>query len=146
MPANSEQSQLQKFSDILKSLRPEQYIPLIKTTSKASSGILIPPYIDSLAPGVISDPRTGQTLGPGFSISGGGFMPNTTLTLGWQFSVDNTGQVATDDNAGSPHVGSDGTFFDLCVVEGGWLSYKGWLSARVTAPTGVYATKQVRNE
>jgi hypothetical protein len=72
-----EPSQLKKLVTFLSHFAQNNI--LIESAPKASSGILIPPYIDSLAPGVISDPLTGQTLGLGFSISGGGFIPNTAL-------------------------------------------------------------------
>jgi hypothetical protein len=67
-----------------------------------------------------------QLIGPGFYVSGSGFIPGSTITIQWEYAYD--GGVAENLSAATITVGSNGTFSDLVPVY--WVTYAGTLNVK----------------
>jgi len=68
----------------------------------------------------------GQPFGAEFFISGVGFVPGTSVEIGWEYAYG--GGVAENQTAASITVGSDGTFSDIIACY--WITYQGQLSVK----------------
>jgi hypothetical protein len=76
-------------------------------------------------------------FGPSFYISGAGFIPGSTVTVGWEYVYGDG--VAENLTAATENVGSDGTFSDIISVY--WITYTGTLSVKaVDSAWGLTAT------
>jgi hypothetical protein len=80
------------------------------------------------APSISITAGENTLVGPGFFISGAGFIPGSTITIGWEYVYEDG--LAENLTATTITVGSDGSFSDIVGVY--WITYAGTLSVKAT--------------